>query len=60
MECHRDGGVAPFPLASYQDIRENAGMVRRMVSDDLMPPWFAASEKGKYLANGLMIEAFPR
>ena len=48
MECHRDGGVAPFPLASYQDIRENAGMVRRMVSDDLMPPWFAASEKGKY------------
>ena len=42
------GALPRSPLASYQDIRENAGMVRRMVSDDLMPPWFAASEKGKY------------
>lgn len=42
MECHRKGGVAPFSLTSYADAKANAGMIRKVVSEGLMPPWFAA------------------
>jgi hypothetical protein len=43
IECHRQGGVAPFPLETFAQVDAKAGMVRRMVQRDLMPPWFAAA-----------------
>ena len=42
QECHRGGGVAPFPLETYEQVTAKAGMIRRMVDKDLMPPWGAA------------------
>lgn len=42
VECHRTGGVAPFPLENYEQVAAKAGMIRRMVERRLMPPWFAA------------------
>ena len=42
VECHRDGGVAPFTLTSYDDVASHAGMIRRVVERGVMPPWFAA------------------
>jgi thiol-disulfide isomerase/thioredoxin len=42
LECHRDGGVAPFSLATYEDLRSHAGMMRKQVARGAMPPWFAA------------------
>lgn len=42
QECHRAGGVAPFALETYEQVSAKAGMIRRMVSRNLMPPWFAA------------------
>ena len=42
LECHRDGGVAPFSLATYEDVRSHAGMMRKQVGRGAMPPWFAA------------------
>ena len=41
LECHRDGGVAPFSLATYADVVAHAGMIRRVVENRSMPPWFA-------------------
>ena len=41
-ECHRAGGVAPFALESLDDVAEHVGMIRKMVEQRLMPPWFAA------------------
>lgn len=41
QECHRDGGVAPFPLETYEQVTAKAGMIRKMVEKQLMPPWFA-------------------
>jgi peroxiredoxin len=43
MECHRTGGVAPFPLETYEQVSAKSGMIRRMVERNLMPPWFAAA-----------------
>ena len=41
-ECHQAGGVAPFSLGTLDDVAEHAGMIRKMVEQRLMPPWFAA------------------
>ncbi len=42
QECHRAGGVAPFALETFEQVSAKSGMIRKMVSRGLMPPWFAA------------------
>lgn len=42
LECHRPGGIAPFSLASEQDVAAHAPMIATMVGAGRMPPWFAA------------------
>jgi hypothetical protein len=42
VECHRQGGVGPFALETYEQVKAKSGMVRKMVERGLMPPWFAA------------------
>ena len=41
IECHRGGGVGPFPLDTYSDVTAHAPMIRDVVSRGTMPPWFA-------------------
>lgn len=41
-ECHRDGGVAPFSLATMDDVVAHAPMIETVVDQGTMPPWFAA------------------
>ncbi|MFN0126950.1 MAG: hypothetical protein ACKV19_09745 [Verrucomicrobiales bacterium] len=43
QQCHHQGGLGPFPLETFADVTRQAGMIRRMVRNDLMPPWFAAA-----------------
>ncbi len=42
VTCHREGGVGPFPLDTYDDLRAHSAMVREVVQRGTMPPWFAA------------------
>ncbi len=42
IECHRDGGVAPFALDSYKDVLAHAPMIQDVIERGVMPPWFAA------------------
>ncbi|MEM7698435.1 MAG: redoxin domain-containing protein [Verrucomicrobiota bacterium] len=44
LECHYDGGEAPFALDSYEAVVERSRVIQRVVSDGLMPPWFAARQ----------------
>ena len=44
VECHRDGGVGPFALDTYDDLTAHAGMVREVIRRGTMPPWFAADD----------------
>lgn len=44
IECHRQGSVGPFSLETYEDVIENAGMIRKQVERGVMPPWFAAAQ----------------
>ena len=44
QECHRGGGVGPFPLETLQQVIGHAAMIRQVVADQSMPPWFAAAD----------------
>jgi peroxiredoxin len=43
QECHRKGGVGPFALETLDDVKAHKGMVRKVVKDDTMPVWHAAT-----------------
>jgi Ca2+-binding EF-hand superfamily protein/mono/diheme cytochrome c family protein/thiol-disulfide isomerase/thioredoxin len=45
VECHREGGVGPFALDSYEDAVAHAPMIREVVDRGIMPPWFAVADK---------------
>lgn len=40
--CHMPGGIAPFPLVSYEDAAAHGARIGPAVESRLMPPWKAA------------------
>ncbi len=40
-QCHQDGGVAPFPIVTLDDVRAFNAAIRDSVVDGSMPPWKA-------------------
>jgi hypothetical protein len=40
--CHRDGGIAPFALETYEQVFERRAAVATAVRHHVMPPWLAA------------------
>lgn len=40
--CHREGGAAPFPLTSFEDVYSRIDAVARVVATREMPPWLPA------------------
>ncbi|MBL9115245.1 MAG: redoxin domain-containing protein [Verrucomicrobiaceae bacterium] len=47
VECHHDGGMAPFSLDEPTEVIDRAKTILRVVSDGTMPPWFADEETAK-------------
>jgi len=48
VECHREGGVAPFALETFAQARGRKAMISLVVEDRVMPPWFAADGTGPW------------
>jgi len=48
IECHRPGEIAPFPLTNYDDAAAWSEMIREVVNEGRMPPWFANPEYGEF------------
>lgn len=46
--CHRDGGVAPFPLSTFEQVNKKKRMMKWAVKSGSMPPWFAAEGSGPW------------
>lgn len=42
--CHREGGIAPFALEDMDEVTDRAQVIKRVVTEGTMPPWFAAVE----------------
>ena len=53
VECHRDGGVAPFALTTHADVTAHAAMIKQVVEAGTMPPWFAESPTRTGAENGI-------
>lgn len=45
VSCHRSGGAAPFSLETYDQVKDKASMIKYVVSNKVMPPWFAENYK---------------
>lgn len=48
VECHRAGEIGPFAMDNYEDLVGWADMIREVVEQERMPPWFANPDHGKF------------
>lgn len=42
VRCHHEDGIAPFALDDFGEVDDRAKVIRRVVTEGTMPPWFAA------------------
>jgi hypothetical protein len=47
--CHRPGEAGPFSMLTYEDTKPWAPMMRRVVQQKVMPPWFADPSYGHFV-----------
>jgi peroxiredoxin len=48
QECHRPGQIGPMPLMQYDDVVSWSGMIKEVVADKRMPPWYADPKHGTF------------
>jgi hypothetical protein len=48
VTCHREGGIGPWQMSSYEIIRGFAPMIREVVRTQRMPPWHADPHYGAF------------
>lgn len=56
VECHREGEVAPFPLATYQDVLGWEEMIVEVIGENRMPPWHADPQHGEFKNDARLTE----
>ena len=56
VECHREGGAAPFSLEDYEDAYDRRRMMRVVVGERIMPPWLAQEGSGPWLNDRTLSE----
>ena len=57
INCHRQDNIAPFALLDYDEVAGWAPMIREVVEDERMPPWFANSKHGNFKNNAKLSPA---
>ena len=57
IECHREGGIAPFALESYDAVAAWAETICEVIDDQRMPPWHANPKFGHFSNDGRMPDA---
>ena len=53
--CHREGGIAPFPLETARQIKSRAALVAAAVQLGLMPPWPPGKRSPDYIGQSSRI-----
>ena len=44
--CHREGGIGPMSLVTYQDVRRYSSRIRDKVANRIMPPYYYDNNVG--------------
>ncbi len=47
LGCHSKGGVGPFALTSYEEVKANAGAVKWSIESGQMPPWSPSAQNAE-------------
>ena len=55
--CHHTGGLAPFPLMSYQDVVQHSHTIEVATSLRFMPPWKADPSFSHFLDENVLTDA---
>jgi hypothetical protein len=50
LNCHREGQVAPFALADYDQTAKRARLIVRVTQDRIMPPWIPSPGHEPFVA----------
>jgi peroxiredoxin len=48
VACHREGGIAPWQMSSYEMVRGFSPMIREVLRTKRMPPWHADPHYGVF------------
>jgi hypothetical protein len=48
ISCHREGGIAPMSLATYEEARPWAKAIKEEVLEKRMPPWLPVKGYGEF------------
>lgn len=48
VTCHREGGIGPWQMSSYEIVRGFAPMIREVLRTQRMPPWHADPHYGAF------------
>ncbi|MEZ6109902.1 MAG: redoxin domain-containing protein [Pirellulaceae bacterium] len=56
LNCHRDGQVAPFSLATYEQVAKRADWIASVTQDRIMPPWIPHPGHEKFVGQRWMTE----
>jgi hypothetical protein len=57
VECHRPGEVAPFSLEKYQQVLSKKAMIKYVLEEGIMPPWFADPSHGDFRNSRVVSDA---
>ncbi len=47
--CHQPGGIAPFSLTTYEDVKKRSSTIDAVVAAKVMPPWKPTTGYGDFL-----------
>lgn len=47
--CHRVGQAGPFPLQTYEQVIQRKSMIRFVLNNNIMPPWFASGDATQWV-----------
>lgn len=56
QSCHRAGGIGPFALETYAQVRGRRAMLMAVIDDGLMPPWHVAPGYGPFINDRSLAE----
>ncbi len=54
--CHATGGIAPFPLETYEQVKAQASAIADAVSSKRMPPWMPSDSCGQPFVGDIHLE----
>ena len=56
-ECHHAGGIAPFSLTTFADVKKRAKTIVRVIGSRLMPPWPPEAGHGDFIGARRLTDA---